>query len=140
MSGQQIRGAYASKLPNAESWQAWRVGERESDAATLDAPTTLDEAIAQAMATMCWHPGDTLAVLYTHTGLSKRTLWLHTIRSSTKRYSWRQATDGGRPVKVAALEPKLILQTEVAAFAPIERFDAFRHDPAGVDLHLVEQR
>jgi hypothetical protein len=124
---------------NAEQWNAWRLGERESDAATLDAPATLDDAVRQALTSLCLHRGDTLAVLYTHAGRNKRTLWLYAIKQSTKRYHWRAATDGGRQVKVYALEPVLICETAMASFEPVLRFDAFRDDAVGRDLTLVER-
>jgi hypothetical protein len=123
----------------AEQWQAWKLGERESMRVPLDAPNTLDEAVAQALVALCWHPGDMLTVQRIHTGRNKITLWQHAVRRSAKRYSWRPATDGGKPVKVCEPEAKLLLQTELAApFAPVERFDAFRDDPAGRDLTLVQ--
>lgn len=123
---------------HAESWQAWKLGERESDAITLDAPATLDEAVRQAIARGCWQPRDTLAVLYNHAGLRKNTLWLFTVKRSTKHGTWRDATDGGRKVFVGRMEPHLICETAVEAFAPVLRFDAFRDDPVGRDLTLVE--
>jgi hypothetical protein len=137
-----IRGAFAEKLRpvNAESWSAWRLGERESDALPLNAPNTLDEAVHQALTAIAFQPKDTLAVLYTHAGRNRRTLWLYAIKRSRKRGTLRAATDGGRKVFVGNLEPVLTLQTEVASFAPILRFDAFKDDPTGIDRSLVEIR
>jgi hypothetical protein len=138
MNTQPRSNAFAATALAAETWTAWRLGERESDAIELDCPATLDEAVRQAIASGPLTPGDTLAVLYTHDGLGKRTLWLHTIRKSANRYSWRAAYDGGKPVKVHALDAKLVCETAVEAFAPVLRFDAFRDDVVGRDLTLVE--
>lgn len=127
----------ATESLRAEQFTAWRLGERESDELPLQAPLSLDDAVAQALATHRLHPGDTLAVLYEHAGRGKQTLWLHTIRKSTKNYRWRAAYDGGKPVKVCALEAKLICETAVQAFAPVPRFDALRDDAVGADRSLV---
>ena len=125
----------------AESWTAWRLGERESDLIALNAPETLDDAVCQAMTAMSWQSGDTLAVQYRHECLGKITLWQFTVRRSTKHGTWRDATDGGRRVFVGRMEPKLTLQIELAAeFAPVLRFDALRDCPVGCDLTLVEAR
>lgn len=137
-----ITNDFAEKLAplNVESWQAWKLGERESLPIKLDAPAMLDEAVAQALTNACWHPGDTLAVQYGHAGLRKFTLWQFAVRRSTKRYRWRPATDGGAPVKVCEPEAKLLSQVALAApFAPVLRFDAFRDDAVGRDLSLVSQ-
>lgn len=142
MSAQPIRNDFAEKVRpvNAEQWSAWRLGERESYPIELGSPETLDEAVRQALTGIAFHPKDTLAVLYTHAGLRKSTLWLYAIKRSTKRGTWRDSANGGRRVFVGNLEPVLTLQTEVAAFAPTLRFDAFRDDAVGVDRQLVEVR
>lgn len=134
-------GAFEHKLRpvNAESWQAWTLGERESLPIALDAPEGLDEAVMQAVA-RC-KPGDVLAVQYSHAGRRSHTLWQFAIRRSSKVGIWRDATDGGRRVFVGRLEPKLVCQTALAApLQPVLRFDALRDDPVGVDRSLVEVR
>ena len=140
MSAPAVRNDFAQKLRplNAEQWSAWRLGERESDPVPPIGPDTLDDAVRQALHKLAVQPGDILAVQYTHAGLRKHTLWQFAVKRSTKRYRWRPATDGGKPVKVHELEPKLIAQTALAApLAPVERFDAFRDDAVGRDLTLV---
>lgn len=143
MGALPITNDFAAKVAplNAESWQAWRLGERESLPIPLHAPATLNEAMAQALSATGWNAGDTLAVQYSHAGLRKFTLWQFTIRRSTRNGTWRAATDGGRRVFVGNLEPKLICETALAsAFAPVLRFDAFRDDAVGRDLTLVDAR
>lgn len=142
MNAPQTAGAFAPHVAplNAESWQAWRLGERESNEFALSSPLSLDDAVTQALATNKLHPGDTLAVLYHHAGRGKRTLWLYSVKKSTKRYTWREAYDGGKPVKVHALDAKLVCETAVRSFEPVPRFDAFRDDAVGVDRSLVEAR
>lgn len=126
----------ATKL---ESWQAWRMGERESDPLAIGSTTSLEEAVNAALLAIFWQSGDCLAVLHSHTGLRKFTLWQFTVRRSSKNGVWRDSTNGGRKVFVGRLEPKLVSKTVLAApFAPVERFDAFRDNPVGVDLQLVE--
>jgi len=136
--GEVDRFACAVGALRAETWQAWKMGERESRVLALDEPETLDEAVQQAMARCCPYKGDRLAVLRTHAGRGKRTLWLFAVKQSTRVFDYRAATDGGRPVRVGRFYPELLIQTEVAAFAPVETFDAFRDDPVGRDAQLVE--
>lgn len=134
--------AAVDSLQQAETWAAWKLGERESDALPLDEPETLDEAVRQAMGPgRCWNQGDRLAVQHTHAGRGKRTLWLFNVKRSTTHFDYRPATDGGAPVRVGRLYPVLLLETALAAdFAPVLRFDAFRDDAVGVDRSLVEAR
>lgn len=141
MNAQLVRNDFAEKVRplNAEQWSAWRLGERESDPVPLIGADTLDDAVRQALHKLAFHPGDVLAVQHSHAGLRKHTLWQFAVKRSTKRYRWRPALDGGKPVKVAEPETKLIAQTAMAApFTPVERFDAFRDDAVGRDLTLVE--
>lgn len=136
-----ITGAFTAKLRplQAECWQAWSLGERDSLPIALDAPDGLDEAVMQAVA-HC-QPGGTLAVQYAHAGRRSHALWLFAVKRSSKVGMWRESTNGGRKVFVGRLEPKLICQSALAApFAPVEAFDAFRDDPVGRDLTLVEAR
>lgn len=124
----------------AESWQAWKLGERESYPITPICDT-LDQATQQALRALCWQPGDTLAIQHSHAGRNIHTLWLFTVKQSTKVGIWRESTNGGRKVFVGKLLAKPICQTALAEpFAPVRPFDAFRDDPVGRDLTLVEQR
>ena len=133
--------AAVDSLQQAETWQAWRLGERESDAFDLDAPETLDEAVRQVLATHRLQQGDKVAVQWHHAGRGKRTLWLFQIKRSTTHFDYRPSTNGGPPVKVGRVYPVLLLETALAAeFAPVLRFDAFRDNAAGHDLSLVEAR
>lgn len=130
----------AVRAIRAEQWSAWKLGERDSRPLALDAPETLDEAVAQAMATCCPQRGDRLAIHLTHAGKRKATLWLYEVKQSATIKAWRPASDGsGRKVAVHAMEAKLWLQTE-ALFSPVEAFDAFRDDASGRDCSLVEAR
>jgi hypothetical protein len=123
-----------------ERWQAWRITEHQTYPIALDRPETLKEAQDQAVAAVCWNRGEALAIQHSHDGAGKHTLWLYSIKQSTKRGRWRAAHDGGRPVFVGNFEPHLIAKTALAVpFAPVEPFDAFRDDPVGRDLSLVEQ-
>lgn len=119
-----------------ETWQAWKLGERDSRPIPLTEVETLDEAIRQAMLAS-WQPGDRLAVLYTHLGRNKRTLWLFAIKRSTKVYDYRPSTNGGAPVRVGRLYPERLIETQVQSFAPVEAFDAFRDNAVGRDLQLI---
>ena len=122
----------------ADHWTAWRMGERESYPIYLEGAETLPEAVAQAMCVGAWKSGDKLAVLYTHAGRNERTLTLYAIKVSTTKGMFRPSTNGGRQVFVGRAEPKLIFETAVQSFAPVEPFDAFRDDPTGRDSQLVE--
>lgn len=137
-----MTGAFAHKLRpiNAECWQAWLLGKQSNYPIELDAPETLNEALSQAVA-HAGNTGDTLAIQYSHTGRGKHTLWLFAVKRSTKHGTWRPAYDGGRKVFVGNLEPKQLAEMALAApFKPVEPFDAFRDDPVGRDLTLVEQQ
>lgn len=132
--------AAVESLQPVETWQAWKLGERESLPIDLDA-ATLDEAVSQALSATSWHSGDILAVQHSHAGTGKFTLWQFAVKKSTRNGHWREALDGGRPVFVGRMEPKLLCQTALAvSFAPVEPFDAFRDDPVGIDRALVEQK
>lgn len=131
--------AAVEPLQRVVTFKAWRLRERESYPAKLLSPASFDEARDQALALTGWNAKDTMAVLREDAGRNKRTLRLYQIKRSTKRYSYRAATDGGRPVRVGALEATLISEAQVHAFEPVEPFDAFRDDPVGRDLTLVER-
>lgn len=141
MSAHPIRNDFAQKVAAtlAESWSAWNLRERESDAILLTPCETLDEVVVEALERGGWQSGDILAVQYSHAGRGKHTLWQFQIKQSTKVGTWRQSTNGGRTVFVGRMEPKLICQIALAApFAPVLRFDAFRDGAVGRDLTLVE--
>src|SRR5690606_19273755 len=124
----------------AETWTAWRLGERESIPIDVGQPATLDDALIAAMGRVT-QAGEIVAVQHSHTGRGKHTLWQFKVKRSTKVGTWRDSENGGRRVFVGRLEPKLICQTAMAApFAPVEPFDAFRDDAVGRDLTLVEER
>jgi hypothetical protein len=122
-----------------EQWQAWRMGQQSSYPIYLEGPETAPEAVEQALQAACFHRGETLAVLYTHEGRDERWLWLYSVKVSTTKGTWRPSTNGGRPVFVGKPEAKLVVSAPVQSFAPVEPFDAFRDDPRGIDLSLVNQ-
>jgi hypothetical protein len=124
----------------AETWTAWRLGERESLPIDLGQPETLDDALLAAMGRVT-DSGQIVAIQHSHAGRRKHTLWQFRVTRSTKRGVWRESTNGGRPVFVGKLEPKLLCEVALAApFAPVLPFDAFRDDPVGVDRSVVEVR
>jgi hypothetical protein len=124
----------------AETWTAWRLGERESLPIDLGQPETLDDALLAAMGRVT-DSGQIVAIQHSHAGRRQHTLWQFRVTRSTKKGTWRPAYDGGRPVFVGKLEPKLLCEVAMAApFAPVEPFDAFRDDPVGVDRSVVEVR
>jgi hypothetical protein len=124
----------------AETWTAWRLGERESLPIDLGQPETLDDALMAAMG-RATDAGQIIAIQRSHAGRRQHTLWQFRVTRSTKKGTWRAATDGGRPVFVGKLEAKLLCEVALAApFAPVEPFDAFRDDPVGVDRDVVEVR
>jgi hypothetical protein len=122
-----------------EHWKAWRMGLQSSYPIYLEGPETAPEAVQQALRLACFQRGETLAVLYTHEGRNKRWLWLYAVKISTTKGTWRPSTNGGRPVFVGKPEAKLIVSAPVHSFAPAEPFDAFRDNPVGTDLSLVNQ-
>lgn len=121
------------------TFKAWKLGENESYPATLHAPEDFGEAVDQALALMSWNAKDVLAVLRIDAGRKQQTLRLYAVKRSTKRYAYRAAYDGGKPVRVGALEAVLISEAAVESFKPVEPFDAFRDNAAGRDLTLVSQ-
>jgi hypothetical protein len=132
------RFAAAVTTLRAETWSAWRLGERESLPIDLGAAETLDEALLAAMGRVT-DSGQIVAIQHSHAGRRQHTLWQFRVTRSTKKGTWRAATDGGRPVFVGKLEAKLLCKTALAApFEPVEPFDAFRDDPVGRDLTLIE--
>lgn len=143
MSAQPIRNDFAQKVAaaRAESWSAWNLRERESDAILLTPCDTLDQVVAQALERGGWQSGDILAVQQSHAGRGKHTLWQFKITRSGKVGTWRESTNGGGRVLVGRMEPKLVCQVALAApLQPVLRFDAFRDGVVGRDLALVEQR
>jgi hypothetical protein len=117
----------------AVTFRAWR------DDRPVDVPAdaqSIDE-IAQALAN---RKGAVITIHRIDAGRNTQTVAFYTVRASSKRYSWRPAYDGGRPVKVPALEPHLLHALDVRAFEPVEAFDALRDDAVGRDLQLVEAR
>jgi hypothetical protein len=129
--------AATASLQRAETWAAWRLGERESLPIDLGQPETLDDALMAAMGRVT-DSGQVIAIQRSHAGRGKHTLWQFRVTRSTKKGTWRAATDGGRPVFVGKLEPKLLCEVALAApFAPVLPFDAFRDDPVGNDPQIV---
>jgi hypothetical protein len=122
----------------AETWTAWRLGERESLPIDLGQPETLDDALMAAMGRVT-DSGQVIAIQRSHAGRRQHTLWQFRVTRSGRKGTWRPAYDGGRPVFVGKLEPKLLCKTALAApFEPVRPFDAFRDDPVGVDRSVVE--
>jgi hypothetical protein len=142
MTNQQTLSHFAAAVTTlrAETWSAWRLGERESLPIDLGQPETLDDALLAAMGRVT-DSGQIVAIQHSHAGRRQHTLWQFRVTRSTKKGTWRAATDGGRPVFVGKLEAKLLCEVALAApFAPVEPFDAFRDDPVGVDRDVVEVR
>jgi hypothetical protein len=142
MTTQQTLSHFAAAVTTlrAETWAAWRLGERESLPIDLGQPETLDDALLAAMGRVT-DSGQIVAIQHSHAGRRQHTLWQFRVTRSTKRGVWRDATNGGRPVFVGKLEPKLLCEVALAApFAPVLPFDAFRDDPVGVDRSVVEVR
>lgn len=81
-----------------------------------------------------------LTILMTDAGRNKSAVAFYKVRESAKRYTWRASSCGGKPVKVGALEPVLLHVLDVLSFVPAEAFDAFRDDPVGRDMALVEMK
>lgn len=130
--------AAATEALRAETWAAWRLGPSVSYPIDLGNPESLDEAVMQAMGQMR-HPGDMLAVQCSHVGRGRHILWQFKVQQSSKIGIWRDSTNGGRKVFVGRLEAKLLSEVALASpFAPVEPFDAFRDDPRGRDLSVVE--
>lgn len=122
----------------AETWSAWRLGERESYPLVLGDPETLDEALMAATA-QATDSGQIIAIQHSHAGRRQHTLWQFRVTRSKHKGTWRDSTNGGRKVFVGKLEAKLIAQIALAEpFAPALPFDAFRDCPVGRDSGLVE--
>jgi hypothetical protein len=121
----------------AETWTAWRLGERESYPLDLGQPETLDDALMAAMG-RATDAGQIVAIQRSHAGSRKHTLWQFKTSRSTKKGTWRDAYDGGRRVFVGKLEAKLIVGPVALAapFAPVEPADVLA-DPVGRDLQLI---
>lgn len=129
--------AAVEQMQTLETWQAWKLGERESIAVQLDNPDGLQSALDQAVTAIALHRGDTLAVLCEHGGRRANTLWLYTIKQESKLV-WRRDPISGETVKTQRLYPVLIAETAVEAFVPVRRFDAFTDDPVGIDRQLIQ--
>lgn len=142
MTDQQVLSHFAAAVETLpiETWQAWKLGERESYPIDLDHPNGLQAAMDQALVGGCWNRGDTLALTFSHAGRAEQTLWLYTIKQEAKPV-YRRDPISGDTVRSQRLYPVLIAETKLAApFAPAEPFDAFRDCPVGRDLTLVEGR
>jgi hypothetical protein len=122
---------HAERAITFKAWRNDRPAETPADATSI-------EEVAQALAATSPR-GTVLTIHMIDAGRNKQTVAFYTVRASSKRYSWRPAYDGGRPVKVPALEPHLLHCLDVHAFAPVEAFDALRDDAVGRDLSLVSQ-
>lgn len=84
--------------------------------------------------------GTVLTILMTDAGRNRSAVAFYKVRESSKRYTWRPSANGGKPVKVGALEPQLLHVLDVLSFVPAEAFDAFRDSAVGHDPQLLEQR
>jgi hypothetical protein len=115
------------------TFKAWR--DDRPVTAGLPAFTCIDEA-ADYLAPLS-PKGTVLTILMTDTGRNKSAVAFYKVRESSKRYTWRASTNGGKPVKVGALEPQLLHVLDVLSFVPAEAFDAFRDEPTGRDFGLV---
>jgi hypothetical protein len=122
----------------AETWSAWLLGKQSSYPIDLPRVETLDEALSVAVRNT-GDTGDMVAIQRSHAGRGKHTLWLFTVKRSTKHGTWRESYNGGRKVFVGNLEAKQAAQIELAApFSPALAFDAFRDDPVGRDAGVIE--
>lgn len=141
MTDQQALAHFANavdQLRPVEHWRAWKLSDPVSYPLPINADS-LAEAVCQAMTAIAWRSGDRLAVQYTHEGRKVSYLYLYGIKISSKRGRYVNSTNGGRKVWQGSPEPSLLVEIPVAAFAPVEAFDALRDDPVGRDLQLVEQ-
>jgi hypothetical protein len=122
-----------------DQWQAWRLGERESYALDLGTPETLDDAVMAALG-QALDAGHIIAIQHSHAGQGSHTLWQFKTTRSKHKGIWRDALDGGRRVFVGKLEAKLLVGPVALAapFEPTRPFDAFRDDPVGRDVRIVE--
>lgn len=132
MNAQPIRPRPMGRSVTFKAWRNDRPVTEPIDCACLEEAAHMLAASSPK--------GTVLAILMHDAGRNKRTLALYKVRESTKRYTWRASTNGGRPVKVGALEPVLLHVLDVHAFEPVEAFDALRDCPVGVDRSLVEVR
>lgn len=139
------RPAYADRLPNAERFEAWKFSTsnengqpKVADPIDVAEARSFDDALSIA-APRCWHK-DTLAILYTHEGRKTKLLRLYAIKQESKP-TWVRSLSTGLPEAIKRRYPALLIEMEVAAFNPAERWawspDA---DPVGADRELVEQK
>lgn len=140
MNAQQTLRQFDAAVQTLRSvtFSAWKLGEQQSYPATLHSPEDFAEAVDQALALMAWNAKDVLAVLRTDAGRGRKTLRLYQVKRSTKRFAYRAAYDGGKPVRVGALEAVPLIETAVREFAPVEPFNAFRDNAVGIDRSVVE--
>jgi hypothetical protein len=81
---------------------------------------------------------DTLFVHERHDGLRFSTLHVYRIRKGAATYQRNPQT--GLSERVEPLKLDRLFSIPVDAFQPTRPFDAFRDDPTGVDLTLIEGR
>lgn len=123
----------------AVTFAAWRNSAPVKNCAALLAATTFDEAIAALTPGALHRSSDVVvSILRTDFGRGNKTLALYGFKRSSRHYTYRPALDGGRPVREAKILPVLLHAMDVLAFEPTPPFDAFRDDPVGRDLTLVE--
>lgn len=127
--------AAVNSLHRATVFTAWR-GNIAIENPALAAAQDFDQALA-AVLDHC-QPKTALFILRDDSGRGEQVLRVYRIVASTKRYFYRAAYDGGRPVRVALPDAKLDAEIPVLAFEPVAPFDALRDDPVGRDLTLVE--
>lgn len=118
------------------TFKAWRSNRPVTDCPTLAIAQTLQQAIAAV------EPGTAhkamVFVLQEDAGRNEKLLAICTMRQES-RTSWRRnpVTGASEPVRRTYLDVLHILP--VREFKPLPPFDAFRDDPVGRDLQLVEQ-
>jgi hypothetical protein len=124
-----------------EHWKAWRmVGGIGYPIGFDTAPETVGEVVGRALAATAFNPGDMLAIQHSHEGRNEYRLGIYAVKRSGKNGTWRASYNGGRRVFDGRLEEKLMFAAELTQpFAPVEPFDAFRDNPVGLDLSLVNQ-
>ena len=138
-----MTGLYAHKL-QVQAFQAWRIPTADKPECEHAYPIdvtgaeTIDEALALAL------PGlqhkDTLAILQTHAGRHRNTLWLYQIKREATRQFRRDPVTGATNWS-QRLKQALIMRLPVAEFCPVEPWKwAPDADVIGLDRSLVEHR
>lgn len=129
-------------VERAITFKAWRNTRPIEGVSELTDCICIEEA-AQLLAPRCGK-GAALVILMTDAGRNRKTLGIYKVRESTRRYSWRPSSNGGRPVKVGELEPLLLHAEDVHAYAPVEPFRVTRDttvaEIVGNDVGLIEGR